>query len=548
MFIPNNRELIDKNNSFENGASNLTKESFTFVALIGTGSFGKVYKVSSKATNQIYALKVLSKNQISSLKLTEQLKNEITILSRCNHENIIKLYAVFEDKGYIFLITELANDSSLFSKLRKTRKFSESTTAGYMADIIQALVYLHSQKPIILHRDIKPENILINNSKCKIADFGWSNVEDDFRNTFCGTPDYLAPEMIQGTGHNEKLDVWTAGILMYELLHGVPPFTPKEKPSDPRLMQRMIEKNILSGIIEFDPSLSNEAKQAIITMLNPNSKERPMAKDVLELDFFKRYSKTMTRNGSETNINANFQSNKNSEVELATLRAKLREMELKVESLMTSNKNLNDLLESKESKFRIINNECEDYKLKYLKLKEETDYDMKNRTRGTNEFQGMRGSSSNPHGNSVEELQKEVARYKYELDKSQDTTKIIFERTKGISIKVSEFHMKHIMSQELNQTQEFVLSFDSTLTKLDAIFEDYLRMKNKYSTNNKVSIFSDASKETTTNLVFRKSRSPRKQQVVQGDEQQRMQNLHKNITNNDNSIKTYLSPMAFKKL
>ncbi len=94
-----------------------------------------------------------------------------------------------------------------------------------MRDIIDAISYLHSMDPPILHRDIKPENILITNSSCKIVDFGWSNEKNNLRNTFCGTPDYLAPEMIKGLGHNEKLDIWTLGILMFEMLHGKPPFT-----------------------------------------------------------------------------------------------------------------------------------------------------------------------------------------------------------------------------------------------------------------------------------------------------------------------------------
>ena len=96
-----------------------------------------------------------------------------------------------------------------------------------MKDILKAINYLHSRNPKIIHRDIKPENVLINGDTLKIADFGWSNYDDDLRNTFCGTPDYLSPEMILGNGHSEKLDIWGLGILTYELLHGKPPYTPK---------------------------------------------------------------------------------------------------------------------------------------------------------------------------------------------------------------------------------------------------------------------------------------------------------------------------------
>lgn len=101
-----------------------------------------------------------------------------------------------------------------------------------MIPVIKTIDYLHSQDPPILHRDLKPENILYNQGIIKIIDFGWSNENNEFRNTYCGTVDYLSPEMVLGTGHNEKLDIWTLGILMYELLYGRPPFSPKVRSKD----------------------------------------------------------------------------------------------------------------------------------------------------------------------------------------------------------------------------------------------------------------------------------------------------------------------------
>ena len=150
----------------------------------------------------------------------EQLNNEIEILAKCNHPGIIELKTVFNDDSYIYMIMELANDGTLFHTLKKNKKLDEETTANYMEQIINAISYLHSMTPPILHRDIKPENVLMSGNRLKLCDFGWSNLDkkDDIRNTFCGTPDYLSPEMILGTGHNEKLDVWTLGILMFELL------------------------------------------------------------------------------------------------------------------------------------------------------------------------------------------------------------------------------------------------------------------------------------------------------------------------------------------
>ena len=136
-------------------------------------------------------------------------------------------------------------------------------TRDFLRDIIQALTSLHSQNPVILHRDLKPENILLHDGNCQLSDFGQSNVADELRNRFCGTPDYLAPEMILACDHSEKLDIWTLGILMYELLHETPPFSPKEKLADGRMTQKAIENNIQEGEINFGDLLSQEALIAL---------------------------------------------------------------------------------------------------------------------------------------------------------------------------------------------------------------------------------------------------------------------------------------------
>lgn len=145
---------------------------------------------------------------------------------------------------------ELA-ECSLFEELTKKHPFSEEKVATFMGDIIRAVIYLHALTPPILHRDLKPENVLVTKGRCKIADFGWSNTSNLERNTYCGTFDYLAPEMIRGTGHNEKLDVWTLGVLMYELLEGKPPFGPKDRFVDKRMVEKITEQNILAGRLEF---------------------------------------------------------------------------------------------------------------------------------------------------------------------------------------------------------------------------------------------------------------------------------------------------------
>ena len=286
------KELQSLSQSFQ-GNEKLKKESFQYLSELGKGSFGKVYKVSSVSTRILYAMKILSKDQLNTLKMVSQLKNEIALLARCNHPNIIRLHTAFEDKDSIYLVMELATGGTLFHELKREGKFSEAQTASYMADIVRAIHYLHSLKPCVLHRDLKPENVLICNGTLKLADFGWSNTSNNCRNTFCGTPDYLCPEMILGTGHNEKLDIWTLGVLMYELLHGKPPFAPQDRSIDRRLQQKITEENILAGKVVFDNGVSVEAREAIRAKLRPDPRHRPEACELFNLEFYKKHGKVL---------------------------------------------------------------------------------------------------------------------------------------------------------------------------------------------------------------------------------------------------------------
>lgn len=296
--ILNLPEVLQLNKLYKKDGIIKTRD-FDILKEIGSGSFGKVFLVTDIKTKKNYALKALSKNQIARLKIWDQLSNEIKILAKCNHPNIIKLFSVFEDSSRVFLLLELAKGGSLFDKLKKKKKFSEQETAKYTTDVLRALHYLHSMNPPILHRDIKPENILFHEGKIKMADFGWSNLEDDFRNTYCGTPDYLSPEMIKGTGHNEKLDIWTVGILMFELLHGMPPFRPKKKIKDKRAFQRKIEYNVLNGKIEFDESLSKEVEEVIRGLISCKPQKRPSAAETFEFAFFKKFNCTLVNFSQE---------------------------------------------------------------------------------------------------------------------------------------------------------------------------------------------------------------------------------------------------------
>jgi aurora kinase len=198
---------------------------FNVYEILGKGSFGRVVEVSSKSTNQRYALKIVEKGPVDRSGQQDQLLNEISILQRLSHPNIIRLYGYFEDQKYLYLILELADRETLYSVLQSSKTLSELQACKYIFDIASALAYLHGQRPPIVHRDIKPENVLLVQGMAKLGDFGSSNTVDKIkRETMCGTPEYLAPEMILKVGHNEKTDVWALGILLYELIVGETPF------------------------------------------------------------------------------------------------------------------------------------------------------------------------------------------------------------------------------------------------------------------------------------------------------------------------------------
>jgi serine/threonine protein kinase len=424
---------------------NLQKDDFTFISQLGVGSFGKVYKVVKKSEKEEFALKVLSKKQLESLKLVDQFKNEIKILSNCDHKNIIKLYGLFEDEMYIYMLMELARGGTLFSKMKKEKRLSEEMVRKYMTDIIEAVEYLHSKTPPILHRDIKPENILLCENVLKIADFGWSSLDDKTRNTFCGTPDYLSPEMILGTGHNEKLDVWTLGVLMYELIYNKAPFTPDFKINDMRMRQKKIEENILKGNISFDDKISPQAKNAILKMLSPKEEDRPFTKDIKNLDFFK-----------STNM------------------------------IISNTMNYSKLIEEKNKIIFDLQTTVESQKNEILSLhKKISFYDQKNRDLSKSlerKYKSINGlQKTNPPTSTENETvsKKEFDRIKFELNKQEETVAYLFKKTKHLSTIISEFYVQNIMSKNLNITQDHILSYESTLSKIKIIFDEFLKMKEK---------------------------------------------------------------------
>ena len=253
---------------------------------IGKGGFGRVWKVRHKETDKVYVIKVMCKQNIISQKMTDQINREIEIMYNINHPHIIKLINHFEDDENLYLIMELGAKGQLYSLLNKFRHgFDQIRAAQYMREIISAVKYLHSFNPPIIHRDIKPENILLDeNGRCKLADFGWSNyvIPDNTRRTFCGTAEYLAPEMVNKKGHDTSVDIWALGVLCFELLTGKLPFRGK---NTAELFSNIGALNIKWPGNDFNPL----AKNLIIKILKKDPKERPTLDEILSQPWFEKY-------------------------------------------------------------------------------------------------------------------------------------------------------------------------------------------------------------------------------------------------------------------
>ena len=250
---------------------------------IGKGGFGLVLKVLHKNTQKVYCIKVIEKKGIMEQKLVPQMNREIEIMYILNNPHCLRLKNHFEDDNNFYLVMPLASKGQLYRVLKKYRKFDERTAAQILRETISALQYLHSFNPPIIHRDIKPENLLLNEGgRVLLADYGWSNfnMEGDVRKTFCGTPEYIAPEMLTKKGHDTRVDIWSIGILMFELLSGYSPFVAKTN--------QELYQNIKRLKIQWPKDMQPLAKNLISKILKLNPADRPSFDEILNHQWFKQ--------------------------------------------------------------------------------------------------------------------------------------------------------------------------------------------------------------------------------------------------------------------
>ncbi|KAK4290253.1 hypothetical protein Pmani_036833 [Petrolisthes manimaculis] len=210
-------------------------------------------------------MKILAISDIIRLKQIEHVKNEKNILRQVVHPFIIEMHWHYRDDRFLYMLFEYVCGGELFAYLRNAGKFPLTSAVFYAAEIVSALEYLHSLS--IVYRDLKPENLLLDkNGHLKITDFGFAKKLTDRTWTLCGTPEYLAPEIIQSKGHNKAVDWWALGILIYEMLAGYPPFF-DDNPFG-------IYEKILGGRVEWPRHLDATAKDLIKKLLTQDRTKR----------------------------------------------------------------------------------------------------------------------------------------------------------------------------------------------------------------------------------------------------------------------------------
>ncbi|KAH7188489.1 kinase-like domain-containing protein [Fusarium flagelliforme] len=239
---------------------------FDILRTLGTGSFGRVHLVQSKHNQRFYAVKVLKKAQVVKMKQVEHTNDERRMLADVKHPFLITLWGTFQDSKNLYMVMDFVEGGELFSLLRKSGRFPNPVAKFYAAEVTLALEYLHSKN--IIYRDLKPENLLLDrHGHLKITDFGFAKRVPDKTWTLCGTPDYLAPEVVSNKGYNKSVDWWSLGILIYEMLCGYTPFWDSGSPMK-------IYENILKGKVKYPAYVNADAQNLLERLITADLTKR----------------------------------------------------------------------------------------------------------------------------------------------------------------------------------------------------------------------------------------------------------------------------------
>jgi len=284
------------------------------IKTIGSGSFGQVYLAKNNIDNKLYAIKHMDKRKLMEILHTlKGIYQEIDIQSRIDHPNIVKILYTDEDEECFDLVMEYAENGNLFHYIRKNKGLNEFKTFQLFIQVVNAINFLHEND--LIHRDIKPENILLfNNSDkniknldyiVKLCDFGWCvKLDGKQRDTFCGTTEYMSPELVNHKVYSKEIDVWSLGVLLYEMIHGYSPF----RPNKPKFSENDVFENIKKHNLKFGKKISDECKKLIYNLLAFNKNKRFKVEDIYNSKFVKKFEKLIVfphKENEENKINLN---------------------------------------------------------------------------------------------------------------------------------------------------------------------------------------------------------------------------------------------------
>jgi len=267
---------------------------------LGSGSFSTVREGINKQTNERFAVKIVKRMDLP-LEDEEALIEEVTILRGISHPNIIKLFDFFEEKHFYYLVTELMQGGELFDRIVKKTFYNEKEARDLVKILLSAVKYCHDND--IVHRDLKPENLLLSSAEddasIKIADFGFARLlRGNTLTTQCGTPGYVAPEILNGVPYGKSVDMWSCGVITYILLGGYPPFHDEK--------QSNLFAKIRSGSYEFHPeywqNVSKDAQDLIKKMLTVDIAQRITAEAACNHPWVQADADVLAKRGLDGNL------------------------------------------------------------------------------------------------------------------------------------------------------------------------------------------------------------------------------------------------------
>ena len=520
----NNRFLPIPESTVKGYESEPNIKDFEIIREIGAGSFGRVFLTVHKHTKVKYAIKAIDKKNKTNIKEKPYFRRELEVMYKIHHPNVVKLFGHFEDNNYCYFIMEYISKGNVYSLLTldKKKKLSHQIVASIIKDVIYAVYFLHKMNPPIIHRDIKPENVLLNEGlTAKLTDFGWSNYisEEKERRTVCGTPIYLAPEIIKELGHDERVDIWCIGVLLFELITGSVPFTGSDidtlkanilhlKISWPKDINQDA-KNLISKILKIEPSqrisLEEILNQPFITKYFPDASNGLILPDpnvqynsfVVSRDdprTWDPFKKNYLNNNNVPNINKKERQDKYSILkekyqnlkndyykykngneslnEIEELKRKIREKNETIERLIKGNETMNKLEENEKQ----LKNKCNDLENENYDLRNQViayeqqikDEQIKSIDNKLNEFRDTLVNDELDYGNAFENL-------KNHLDK--ETRQNLNEILKNKDREIEKYKEEEKMRREKEKKKYAILinKYDQTLSWVERENEDLKR-------------------------------------------------------------------------